>query len=515
MTVAGLLMALSIAQVLGMGHLFDKKFGKPAKPNIILISLDTLSARHLSCYGYLRKTSPHLDNLAAQSVLFENNFSVSRSTLPSHMSMMTSVYPAVHRATDSFTGILDSNFVTLAEVLKEHGYATGAFVDGSRSVHIGGLHGFDHGFDFYEHYPDRFVAYEKIYLIRHFTTALDHLLHRLGIPDMHSERIFEGVISWLRGYGEERPFFLFIHDFDIHDDFNCRLPYVVPQPFQSMYYPNYAGGFTGCGDNGMCGSTYLGHLNGLIRQGRLLPDEFAQDDVTYITSLYDAGIAYVDNYLGMFFKELDRMNLTENTLLIVTSDHGDEMMEHDQFKHTQYYDEILNVPLLMRYPVALPAGRRVKPLVRSIDILPTILDLVGIPSHEQFQGSSLVPYIVGEGGDEDRVCFGGQDRPMDIDTRFLRTPSFKYIHNGATRAGYHMNRNKPKELYELASDPTELINVVDKDVQTAKALQEELERWSEANLALREKIVGSAKLTKKIDIDEKSLQELKSLGYIK
>lgn len=486
------------------------------QPNVILISFDTLAAQHISAYSYPKQTTPNLDQLAREGALFQNHYSVSRTTLTSHMSILTSTYPGVHKVVDSYASVLDDRFITLAEILKETGYQNAAFVDGTRELNIGAAHGFDSGFDFYGHSEERLTKFERFYVVKRFLNFLDTFLHGYGIPDMHTERIFAGATNWLRQRNGDRPFFLFLHTYDIHSDFGTTLPYVSPGSFQKHAYHEYKGKFNGCGESGKCATDYLVEINNKLRKGKAEPaDLLSEEDVKFIASLYDAGIEYTDYQFGRFMESLGKLGLLQNTLIVATSDHGEEFYQHGQMKHVQYYDEVLHVPLIMYFPKKLSPGAQVTKLTRSIDILPTILDLVNIDKvSEQFQGMSLMNYVSGETNGTEVSLFGGEDRPVDIDTKFLRTASHKIILNGADRRDYEFNFDKPFELYNLDIDREERQNIALTDTATFSQMLAQIEDWSEACAELRHKLIPTENANK-LTLDEKTKETLRSLGYIK
>ncbi|NIR51229.1 sulfatase [candidate division KSB1 bacterium] len=509
---------LSASNVILIGAFASNTSGVP-KPNIILISLDTLGADHMSCYGYPRPTTPNIDRFAEEAVQFMEHFSVSRSTLPSHMSILTSLYPSVHKVIDSFSSVLDDRFVTLTEVLKEHGYETGAFVDGNRELNIGAVHGFDQGFDFYEHYPDRFLKHEKLYIVKRLYNFLANMLHANGIYDMHSEEIFSGALSWIAQHERDHPFFLFLHTYDIHSDFATNMPYVAPPEFSDLAYKAYKGDFTGCSDRGICASDYLGKINRWIRRGTYEPDELlSPEDVKLISSWYDCGIKYTDHEFGVFYDKLRENDLLDNSIVVLTSDHGEQFFQHHQTKHNQYYDEIIQVPLLIRYPQKLQAGTKVSKLTRSIDILPTILELAEIQTDvKQFQGVSLSPFMTAVNGLSDKdglQLFGGEDRPIDFDTKIMRTLNYKYIANGRQRRASSFYEGRPEELYDVVNDPGEQNNVIHSEREVYLNLLDQVKQWKIECDKLRSIIVPD-KVTKKIKINDKAKKELESLGYIK
>lgn len=515
-----LLIGLAVLFVVSCFQVFHlrpaRQIAADGRPNIILISFDTLAARHMSAYGYPQNTTPNLDQLAKEGALFQNHYSVSRTTLTSHMSILTSTYPGVHKVIDSYESVLDDRFITLAEILKEEGYENAAFVDGTRELNIGAAHGFDSGFDFYGHYQERLTKFERLYLVKRLLNFVETLLHRYGIPDMHTEKIFASATDWLRQRRGHRPFFLFLHTYDIHSDFGTTLPYVAPKAFRKHIYHDYRGSFNGCGESGKCATDYLVEINVKLRKGKAQPEELLSvEDVKYIASLYDAGIEYADYQFGRFMQNLKKLGALENTIIVATSDHGEEFFQHSQMKHTQYYDEILQVPLILYFPKKLSPGAQISQLTRSIDILPTILELADIERNsEQFQGRSLLEYVGGQTNGKEAYLFGGEDRPVDIDTRFLRTTSHKIILNGADRRDYEFNFHKPFELYDLKTDPDERHNIALTDTATFSQMLAQIEGWVRECSQLRHKLIPTEN-ENKLTLDEKTRETLKSLGYLK
>ena len=502
-----LLFVISLNYVIN-NRFYSNIYFNSKTPNVIFISLDTLGANHLSSYGYSKKTSPYIDKMATQGVLFEEAFSHSKWTLPSHMSMMTSTYPYVH-GVNAKEKILDSSFVTMAEMLKQNGYYCGAFVDRNKSSHIGADHGFDQGFDFYEHFPERFNRYEKLFVLGHMLNFVEEFLLRYDIPIVHSEKFTNEVLSWLEHYSKRKPFFLFLHYDDIHSEAYSKLPYLSPTPYNTMHMPEYQGDITGCDEDGDCSSIYLTKLSRKLRED---PYYVSKEDIEYIVSLYDGGISYVDYQIGMLLEGIEKLGIDENTLIIVTSDHGEAFLEHGIFLHGQFYDEIIKVPLIMKYPGILPAGKRIKPIASLIDIFPTVLDLLNIKTIDQIQGTSLLPSIFQDTKKKANIVFGGLDKRIveNMPTRFVRTDSFKLI----TRKFIDSGKIR-KELYNLNSDPIESINILEEETEIANKLEKYLTIWDQDCENLRESIVSYDKPPKTLELDEKTMRELKSLGYIK
>lgn len=238
--------------------------------NVVLISIDTLRADHLGAYGYERNTSSHIDDLAAQGVLFMEHIAPASSTLPSHASMFTSLNPFAHKAELSNTNIpLDRKLTTLTEVLKNENFATVAFTGGSQ---LASEYGLGQGFDIYNDEGG-------------------------GI-----EKVLDKTLSWLRKNKDQR-FFLFFHTYETHH------PYTPPEPYNSLFYPEY---------NGKLGKNISIETLFDINEGRLKIDK---NDINHIISIYDGEIAYMDEKLNLLFNELKVLGLWDKTLIVFTSDH--------------------------------------------------------------------------------------------------------------------------------------------------------------------------------------------------
>jgi arylsulfatase A-like enzyme len=297
-----------------------------APHGIILISLDTLRADHVGVYGYYRNTTPFIDAFAEESIVFENAVVQAPTTLPSHMSIMTSLYPHSHGVKRNTS--LPSENLTLAELLQQGGYKTAAFVDGGW---MRAVFGFSQGFETYD-------GEEKI-----------------GIA-----KILPKVKKWV-DKNKSHPFFLFMHCYDIHS------PYDPPPPYDMMFQDTvYTGSFVAGTEN--------------LRLAAWNQIRLSDQDLRYTIALYDGGIRYTDEMIGEFFAYLRNAGLYDNSLIIVTSDHGEEFMEHGSFLHWRlYYRPNLHVPLIMRVPTLTKKEMRIDTFVQSIDLLPTILDFAKLP----------------------------------------------------------------------------------------------------------------------------------------
>ncbi|MGB5341942.1 MAG: sulfatase, partial [Thermoanaerobaculia bacterium] len=362
-------------------------------PGMILISLDTLRADHLGCYGYERDTSPNLDKLAASGCLFTTASAPSNWTLPSHASMLTGLDPITHGALD-FDAVLEAELPTLAEGLSEEGFRTAAFVGTGPYGFVGSERGLSRGFDEYRH---RFFAppgwygavasgVQKLYW-RFFA-------HRIGNGTAQVDQ----MVNWLWRFGDE-PHFVFLHLFDVHSD-RHRLPYESPSPFNDLFRDHDRSAYTGC-DGGLCASELLGAYAG----GEVPPP----DDpavIQHMRDLYDGGIAYTDHELGRLFQAIRDLGQWDNTTIVVTADHGEAFFEHGVPLHKDLHTENVGVPLIVSVPDEEP--RRVEHPVHVKDVAALFLELAtGHPS----SASSLLAWVRGEAAN------GGKDVVFNCNKR--------------------------------------------------------------------------------------------------
>ena len=303
----------------------------------MLLCLDTLRADHLGAYGYERPTSPSIDALALESVVFERAIAHAASTLPSHRALFQSRL-ASHARPDA---------PVLAEVLQAAGFRTAAFTGGGN---VSAELGFGRGFERYD--EDR----------EGLLTALPQLE------------------QWLAEHGHER-FFVFLHTYDIH------LPYDPPPPFDTMFGADYMGPIDG------------GNSREVLRRQRGLDGArparpLSAADRERIVGLYDGGIRYTDGLVRALRETLSRLGLAEDTLLVLYSDHGEEFGEHGSWIHSHsLYDELVRVPLIWHQPGVVPA--RVASQVRLMDVAPSLLTAVGVPVPSVFAGESFLPLLTG------------------------------------------------------------------------------------------------------------------------
>ena len=461
----GLGAALALVAVIGLVRLgaLAMELHGPGLPNVVLISIDTLRADRLGAYGERLPTSPTLDRrLAGAGVVFERVFSQSPKTTPSHMTMLTSLYPAVH-GIELWEGqtagpVLNPRVDTLAEVLRNAGYATAAFTGGA---HMHRARGFSQGFRRYRH---------------------DDQLRRAR--------------AWLRQKAG-RSFFLFFHTYQVHD------PYKPPPELIPL--------FTGQeGDAPILDVVRRvrdGGLDGWEHGHKLFWDAVDPSnprDVAFVSHLYDAGIRHMDDAtLTPLLDELDALGVSNDTLVVFTSDHGEAFLEHGHFLHGDLYEETLHVPLVLRFPGRIPAGTRVAQRARLLDVMPTILDLVGVPAPPRLQGRSLAALARGtappDGQDAAVSEFSQRDRGHLLES--LRVGDDVLIRDGDRMS-----------LFDRASDPREQVDRAAADPARVAALRARLEQWRTECQALAALLGPRA--TDAETPDAQTLRNLRALGYV-
>lgn len=337
---------------------------KPHAPNVLLISIDTLRADHLGCYGYGRATSPNLDRLAREGTLFEQQVSSSSWTLPAHASIFTGLSDTGHGCTD-VDKALEPRFETVAERFHSNGYATAGFFSGP---FLHPAFGFGQGFDLYEDCTSYGAALDAA---KPVDWAKDDATRKASHEDVANPRTFEAFQRWF-GAWDEKPFFAFVHFWDVHYDFT------PPPPFDTRFDPDYTGWVDG---------------RNFFFDERVGP-KMAKRDLDHLIALYDGEIAWTDTFLAKIRDELERAGVLDDTVIVITADHGTEFFEHGWKGHrTTLYDEVIHVPLVVRYPKSFPAGMRVAAQTRSVDLAPTLLDLCGLGELRDVSGTSLLPLL--------------------------------------------------------------------------------------------------------------------------
>jgi arylsulfatase A-like enzyme len=347
----------------GLIQVFTAPFCRAAVPmNVVIVSLNALRADHLPAYGYAKDTAPNISRFAAGSAVFERAAAQSHWTLSSLASMFTSKYVHSHGLYER-GGRLSEREVTLAEALKAGGYRTAAFTGG---LDMSAVYGLSQGFDVY--FDDTGSA-----------------------PMGSFKEIMPKAVEWLAAHAHDK-FFLFVDSYDIHP------PFDKPAPAGEV------SGYSGA----LKGKTLDYNFFRDFKDGELSVDgkkaALTKEDMAYINSRYDAGITYADKFVGELLDRLGELGLSGNTMVIVTSEHGEELGDHgsfDRFGSGNLHEEAVHVPLIVKLPGKDLKGRRIPAPAQLIDLMPTILDLLGIPPAAGAQGRSLAPLIMGGEAEKD------------------------------------------------------------------------------------------------------------------
>jgi arylsulfatase len=381
-----------------------------SSPDVIVITLDTTRADHLSCYGYFRETSPHLDALAREAIVFENAFAPMSTTLPSHLSLFTSTHTithGVHGNVSSFHRAWEpgTEIRTAAEIFAGLGYETAGFVSAAPLKRVSGI---SIGFDHYREPEENECRAEET------TTA---------------------VLDWLET-ASDRPLFLWVHYFDPHDI------YSAPRPFTRFFRT----------DDELVAQLRANHY-----------PRWDQLDCQHMANMYDSEIRYMDDQIGRLFDALRRSGRWDGAVLAVVGDHGEGLGQHDFIRHDPLNREQLHVPLILKLPGS-DRARRSDRLTAVVDVLPTLVDVLGlsVPKEvrERFEGRNLIDTAGWDYVFSERAR--GRVKKLG--------PGEQYALTGREWK-YFLATEKPDELYHVASDPFELENVIDRHPEVADRLR--------------------------------------------
>jgi arylsulfatase A-like enzyme len=429
------------------------------RPNILLVSIDSLRADHLEAYGYHRETSPLVAWLARTGALFETVVAPAPWTLPSHVSLLTSMAPRQHGVTDAATRLADGA-MTLARVLEQNGYATAGFVS---TILLTERYGLAQGFDSYD---AQVVFAEDAYMSPRAIT---------------SERLVDAVLGWLDGWRDGAsgtPFFIFLHMYDVHANYN------PPPPYDRLFVPPPADAAT---DPKQC-------------------------RVAHQLALYDGEIRYTTEQLARVIDRLRALEILDDTIVVVTADHGDEFFEHGGQGHgVRVYDEIILVPLVVRYPSRVPADQRIASQVRLMDVAPTILGLAGIAPPASFGGPpdsphrqrDLSPWITGATLEPFPALVAFSEAEMIPGVLPLswsvRTQDRKLLQRPL---------GQQPELYDLSADPREQVDRAREAPEERDGLLGIRDQWRASP-----ENTGSAAAP--LALDDETKERLRALGYLR
>jgi arylsulfatase A-like enzyme len=413
------------------------------RPNLLILAVDTLRADHLSCYGYRRLTSPHIDRLASRGLLFEHAFAPNIPTTPAYSSMLTGMdVMSTRMVALQPTEPLPAQLRTLPELLKERGYASACI----------GFKGKDQearyrGFDSYHTYRS-WMSWEER-------------------PGDKAGQLNDVALPLMEQYARDgQPFLLFLRHMDPHS------PYLPPAPFHRLFY---AGDETDPAhlktDHGMQPVFDFAPFAEFFKSW--MPPGVTDSD--YIVAQYDGAIAYMDTCIAGLFTRLEELGIADQTIVMLTGDHGESLYEHDcWFDHHGLYESNLHVPLIIRAPGTLPGGVRLPGYVAHQDMLPTILDLLGeskLIQELHLDGQSVLPLVRGERRDNYPELYLTECTWMR--KRGWRTHEWKLIE--ALEPDFH--QKPPLELYHLVQDPQELHNLAEKEPAVVQFLRDRMLRW--------------------------------------
>jgi arylsulfatase A-like enzyme len=446
---------LAAAVIVGFGC-----WNKSKKPPVILVIIDTLPASHVTCYGYDRSTTPNLDRVAQDGIRFDHAVSAAPWTLPSIASILTGTLPSRHRAglsmdpwmmDDRRMERLQPGIVTMAELFRDHGYQTAAFFNNPFTDPSFGL---DKGYDLYDY------------------AAGDNLTIR------RANEVVNDAMRWLLEHGN-KPFFMTVHFFDPHLAYDPPLQYAFP------YIQGYEGDLK---------SPYNPDLKA-VRQGKVSSSD---EDKRFIKGLYDAEVAATDAELGRFITFLKEKGIYDQALIVLTADHGEEFWEHGGFEHGHsLHREVLEVPLIIKFPGVDHAGQSVDQFVSLMDIMPTVAEFMGWPLPFSMDGASLYPrggklYVAPHIIVAENMQYGPPQQCFYAD-------KFKLIVNRDT-AGI--------TVYDLSKDINEKDDVFGKD-KLPESVKNQVEHIASDidNLIKNQKPQAAT-------LDQETIKKLKSLGYL-
>ncbi|MFT4542605.1 MAG: arylsulfatase A-like enzyme/cytochrome c-type biogenesis protein CcmH/NrfG [Planctomycetota bacterium] len=416
------LAALLLCPLLGCGDAAEPVESLEGRPNVLLITLDTVRADRLGCYGWEAAETPAIDALAKDGALFANAYSHVPFTMPSHSTMLTGLHPSGHGLHVNYTGVLGEELLYLPDILQGKGYRTSAFI-AARVLHD--EFGLGRGFDHYSNVPEGGkTEYEQV--------------QRPG------DTVCDEAIAWIRS-APNRPFFSWVHMFDAHE------PRMTPP------------GFEGVGSD-----------------------------------VYDSEIAFCDAQVARLLSCLDELGLRENTLVIITSDHGEGLGQHDERDHgLLVYDTTLRVPLILNWPDSIQPGSQIADLAGLVDLTPTILGQLGWNAASKLEGRDLSPLLMGESMASQPLVF-----ESEYAARTLRWAPLR----GLISYPWKFIEAPTPELYNLSTDPGELVNLAELEA-------ERLQRMRSSLASARDQLgKRRASLIVKDDALDKELQDLGYLG---
>ncbi|MFQ5825384.1 MAG: sulfatase [bacterium] len=493
------------------------------KPNIVLIVLDTTRATNLSCYGYSKQTSPNLDKISEEGVLFTNAISNSSWTLPAHASLFTGTFPSVH-SVNEWTDRLPDHLVTMAQFFSNQDYQTVAINNNSW---INEQFGLDRGFK----------VVKKIWLLLQTSNDLNvtsrsiknvnlfkkickvsknvfrgNLLLNLvnGVygqflhnrHDLGGKRILKAFEKWFHTErNTEKPFFLFMNLLEPH------LPYTPPRQCLSRFFD---GKFSDKQIEGLNQDPFP-YVVGIEKKSAL--------DLEILTALYDAEINYLDSLIASIYNILYQTNHLDNTILIIVGDHGENLGEHGLMSHFFcLYDTLIHIPLIIRFPSAFSKASKNENIVQLSDLFPSLAALAGLENHlphEQIEGRNIFASDL-----NDRIAVSellGTNPPLEVIAKKTGIPEVNLARLNKKIVAFRNKKYKfiedslgNEEFYNIVEDPRELNNLIDKNPKTLAQFKRFKEYWGSR------KVVGekSRQANESSKLEKETFKRLKALGYL-
>ena len=460
-----------------------------SQPNIIWIVMDTARRDRMSCYGHEGETTPNLEKFREDGVTFLDAISSAPWTMPSHASMFTGTFPSKHGAHFSDEGSLKHPLVneniTISEILRENGYKTAAFI--SNYAALSRTYGFGQGFDLYYDVPSRFLKFYWGQIFSRIYPAIRNKEFLKINRFLLSSEINPIALHWMEK-NKKSNFFLFINYMECHAGYNY-----LPGKFSKEFDRR--------------------NQRALKLQAQMDKKEiaFKKRDITpseheVLISSVDTRLKYLDHNLGKLFEALKKMKLYDDALIIVTSDHGSLWGEHNSFGHmADLYNELINIPLIIKYPYETNKKGISRERVQSIDIMAEILSFLNIRAHKGIQGqpfNNVIHSIIAE------VFRSKNSKTTKLSPeRFYRDLKAIYSSDGTYK--YIQSSNGQSMLFDLVEDPSEQNNLFGQMPELAKTFDNKLSEWQKSITPMVDEST-----IKKID-KEKLERDLRSLGYIK
>jgi len=478
--------------------------------NILFISFDTTRADFLGPYGNKAIATPNLDELADRGVLFENHYAAINTTLASHSSMFTGLYPRNHGVGRNRMRLSSKN-LTLAEFLHSKGYTTAAFVG---AFSLSSVFGIQQGFQVFDESDlggPTAVPEGKMELSNSEGKPMEFFseLNRTGPHSRSAESVNRVFFRWL-DQNKQKRFFAFVHYYDAH------FPYNPPEKFFKKHLQTIPPGTPMGLDEVPPAREWLKRID---PQVQFVPSEInsihADPTVQALLRLYLSEIEYCDFALGQILEKLKQDGLLSKTVIVLTSDHGENLIDHSEFhwffQHGQLtYDSEIHVPLIISSPGILPEGRRVSETSSEIDLFPTLLDLIGQHTPLPVDGISLFPVLFKNRNAPSRFIFAEATEPfLDLEHSASNLVWINDRNSGAARSGQFKYMFVPwrkfEALYDLQQDPLEKKNLLLDESNTAKKLRQQLDNWRSKAM------IGNVDTT--FHLSEEDQEKLRSLGY--